>query len=149
LLLSTKNKALNIKQASSVTHSWWSSDLNIKQASSVTHCWWSSDLNIKQASSVTHCWWSSNYSQLTTRGPTSREILVVKIIAFFIITMFALLYAHLWKLLTWQHHFSKRERLSLYNWLSLATFYWSVCSKSGKWAVMYLCIYFASFYDFL
>jgi len=31
------------------------------------------------------------------------------------------------------------------------TFYWSACTKPGKWVVMYLCVRgfdFASFYDF-
>jgi len=35
--------------------------------------------------------------------------------------------------------------------LTHATFYWSTCTKQGKWSVMYLCARvssFASFYDF-
>ena len=48
-------------------------------------------------------------------------------------------------------HFTKSGDLGPFHSFNPATFYWSTCTKQGKWAVMYLCgrgIDFASFYDY-
>jgi len=48
-------------------------------------------------------------------------------------------FAHMWKTLTWPHHVTKRRGLDSSNWFnSVFFFYWSVCTKPGNWAVMYM-----------
>jgi hypothetical protein len=49
-------------------------------------------------------------------------------------------FTHMWKGFAWPHHFTKRGCLGPLNLFSPATFYLSVCTKTGKWAVMYLCV---------
>ena len=47
-----------------------------------------------------------------------------------------------------QDNSGKKKVNTLFN---STTFYWSACTKPGKWVVMYLCVRgidFASFYDF-
>ena len=42
--------------------------------------------------------------------------------------------------LAWQHHFTKMGDLGHKSNLNLLLFfYWSVCTKPGKWVVMYMC----------
>ena len=69
-----------------------------------------------------------------------------KIIAFFIITQFAKLYVRVDILLTCgkQLHDGiislRREVCANKTRLISPTFYWSVCTQPGMWAVMYLCV---------
>ena len=50
-------------------------------------------------------------------------------------------FAHVWKTLACPHHVTKKRGLDSSNWFnSVICFYWSVCTKPGNWAVMYMCI---------
>ena len=85
---------------------------------------------------------------MTTSVSRRLNILCIKfkIISFFIIRLFGSFYVRVGILLTcgkgfaWPHHFTKRGCLGPLNLFSPATFYLSVCTKTGKWAVMYLCV---------
>ena len=70
----------------------------------------------------------------------------ISCIMLFKITLFARLYVRVGILLIWDMHLHDRI-ISLRGevWvhetsLASATFHWSACSKSGKWAIMHLCV---------
>jgi hypothetical protein len=82
--------------------------------------------------------------------------IMFKIIAFLIIMMLARLYVIVGILLAWGKHLhdcissQKREACTLKVYFNPATFYWRLCTKQGKWAVMYFCvkgINFDTFYN--
>jgi hypothetical protein len=48
----------------------------------------------------------------------------------------------------WSRLSTRRGDLVPYNYFNPPTFYWSACSKPGKWAVMYLCVWSIDFASF-
>ena len=69
---------------------------------------------------------------------------------FVIATLLTLLFASIDTLLTrrtlaWSHHVNKRDWLDIYNWFNPVILHWTVCTKPGMWAVMYMCKAYRSY----